>query len=242
MKKFRNMTAIVMVFAILAAICFTGSPIKAAEASTSSIASISGIEIGLYQSTYYIGKDKNNQYWGANTDWVDVYIDYDDDDDDDDDFAQSVSIEWSTSDPSIIEFVRIENGGEMCQFKVLKKGKATISVTVTDDNGRVFTDSRTITVKQTKKKISKLMFEGKGDDHTERIKVGRSEYIDNIIIYKPLSAFYNKLTVSSSNKKVVAIKKDADNRTMIVGKKKGRATITVRSSNGKKISFKVKVK
>ena len=241
MKKFRSMTALLMVLTLLATVCSTGLPFNTAKASTQPDAGISSIELEIYQSTYYIGKDKNNLYWGANTDWAEVWIDEDDDDDDFDDFAQDVSIEWSTSDPSIVKFLRFENDGEMCQFRVLKTGKATISVKVTDNDGTVFTESKTITVKKTNKKIKKLAYDGKGDP-TVRLKVGKSEYISNVVTYKPISAFYNKLTATSSNKKVAVIKKDADKRLMVVGKKKGTATITVKSSNGKKISFKVKVK
>lgn len=108
-----------------------------------------------------------------------------------------------------------------------KTGKATITVTMKSGAKATYTvkvQKGKVTTKSLKLNKSKCTLK-KGKTFT--IKVTR----------KPITAT-EKITYSSSNKRVATV----DKKGKITAKKKGKATITVKTSNGKKATCKVTVK
>lgn len=113
-------------------------------------------------------------------------------------------------------------------LKGVKASKKYVTVTVQTESGA----TATCKVKVVKNKVttSKLKLNKK----SVTLSKGASETLT--VTQTPISST-DKLTWSSSNKKVAKV----DKRGKIVAKKKGKATITLKSSNGKKVTCKVKV-
>lgn len=129
-------------------------------------------------------------------------------------------ITWKTSNKKV---VTVSSKGKI---KGVKTGKATI--TVTTSNGKKATCKVTV-VKSSKKSTS--------------IKLNAKTMSLNKGAYKQLKATItknstDKVTWSSSNKKVATVDKNG----VVAGVKKGTATITAKTSSGKKATCKVTVK
>jgi uncharacterized protein YjdB len=71
----------------------------------------------------------------------------------------------------------------------------------------------------------------------KRVTLKKGKKYNLTVTLNPVTAT-NKITWSSSNKKVATV----TSKGVVKAKKKGKATITVKSSNGKKATCKVTVK
>ena len=110
------------------------------------------------------------------------------------------------------------------KITAVKAGKATI--TATASNGKKATVS--ITVKNAPKKVS-------FKSNKVTVKVKKTTTLKVVL---PSNTASNKLTFTSSNKKVATV----SDKGVVKGIKKGTATITVKTYNGKKATCKVTVK
>ena len=120
--------------------------------------------------------------------------------------------------------VTVKNG--KLQIKAKKKGKAVI--TITDENGQV--SKVTVEVKKSVP-LKKLSLNKK----KVTLKVNQKEKL--VVTKNPVTAV-TKLKWSTSNKKIATV----DQNGKVKAKKKGKVTITVKASNGKKARCKVTVK
>ena len=120
--------------------------------------------------------------------------------------------------------VTVKNG--KLQIKAKKKGKAVI--TITDENGQV--SKVTVEVKKSVP-LKKLSLNKK----KVTLKVNQKEKL--VVTKNPVTAV-TKLKWSTSDKKIVTV----DQNGKVKAKKKGKVTITVKASNGKKARCKVTVK
>ena len=120
--------------------------------------------------------------------------------------------------------VTVKNG--KLQIKAKKKGKAVI--TITDENGQV--SKVTVEVKKSVP-LKKLSLNKK----KVTLKVNQKEKL--VVTKNPVTAV-TKLKWSTSDKKIATV----DQNGKVKAKKKGKATITVKASNGKKARCKVTVK
>ena len=120
--------------------------------------------------------------------------------------------------------VTVKNG--KLQIKAKKKGKAVI--TITDENGKV--SKVTVEVKKSVP-LKKLSLNKK----KVTLKVNQKEKL--VVTKKPVTAV-TKLKWSTSDKKIATV----DQNGKVKAKKKGKVTITVKASNGKKARCKVTVK
>ena len=120
--------------------------------------------------------------------------------------------------------VTVKNG--KLQIKAKKKGKAVISIT--DENGKV--SKVTVEVKKSVP-LKKLSLNKK----KVTLKVNQKEKL--VVTKKPVTAV-TKLKWSTSDKKIATV----DQNGKVKAKKKGKVTITVKASNGKKARCKVTVK
>ena len=120
--------------------------------------------------------------------------------------------------------VTVKNG--KLQIKAKKKGKAVISIT--DENGKV--SKVTVEVKKSVP-LKKLSLNKK----KVTLKVNQKEKL--VVTKNPVTAV-TKLKWSTSDKKIATV----DQNGKVKAKKKGKVTITVKASNGKKARCKVTVK
>ena len=120
--------------------------------------------------------------------------------------------------------VTVKNG--KLQIKAKKKGKAVI--TITDENGKV--SKVTVEVKKSVP-LKKLSLNKK----KVTLKVNQKEKL--VVTKNPVTAV-TKLKWSTSDKKIATV----DQNGKVKAKKKGKVTITVKASNGKKARCKVTVK
>ncbi len=120
--------------------------------------------------------------------------------------------------------VTVKNG--KLQIKAKKKGKAVI--TITDENGQV--SKVTVEVKKSVP-LKKLSLNKK----KVTLKVNQKEKL--VVTKNPVTAV-TKLKWSTSDKKIATV----DQNGKVKAKKKGKVTITVKASNGKKARCKVTVK
>ena len=120
--------------------------------------------------------------------------------------------------------VTVKNG--KLQIKAKKKGKAVI--TITDENGQV--SKVTVEVKKSVP-LKKLSLNKK----KVTLKVNQKEKL--VATKNPVTAV-TKLKWSTSDKKIATV----DQNGKVKAKKKGKVTITVKASNGKKARCKVTVK
>ena len=120
--------------------------------------------------------------------------------------------------------VTVKNG--KLQIKAKKKGKAVI--TITDENGKV---SKVIVEVKKSVPLKKLSLNKK----KVTLKVNQKEKL--VVTKNPVTAV-TKLKWSTSNKKIATV----DQNGKVKAKKKGKVTITVKASNGKKARCKVTVK
>ena len=120
--------------------------------------------------------------------------------------------------------VTVKNG--KLQIKAKKKGKAVISIT--DENGKV--SKVTVEVKKSVP-LKKLSLNKK----KVTLKVNQKEKL--VATKNPVTAV-TKLKWSTSDKKIATV----DQNGKVKAKKKGKVTITVKASNGKKARCKVTVK
>ena len=120
--------------------------------------------------------------------------------------------------------VTVKNG--KLQIKAKKKGKAVI--TITDENGKV--SKVTVEVKKSVP-LKKLSLNKK----KVTLKVNQKEKL--VVTKNPVTAV-TKLKWSTSDKKIATV----DQSGKVKAKKKGKVTITVKASNGKKARCKVTVK
>lgn len=132
----------------------------------------------------------------------------------------------ATSSSKKIATVKVSKKGVLT-ITGKKNGKATITV-YTTNGGKA-----TVKIKVQKAKVTtkKLTLAKK----KVTLKVKRKYTIS--VFRNPLTAT-EKLTFTSSNKKVATVNK----KGIVTAKKKGKATITVKSSNGKKAKLTVTVK
>lgn len=119
--------------------------------------------------------------------------------------------------------------GKTITLKGVKTSNKYVTVTVKTKSGAKATSK--IKVIKGKVSTSKLKLNKK----SVTLKKGKS--VTLTVTQTPITAT-DKLTWSSSNKKVATVNK----KGKIVAKKKGSAVITLKSSNGKKVTCKVKVK
>lgn len=130
-------------------------------------------------------------------------------------------LKWSTSNKKIAKVVDglvtpVKTGTATITVKTVKAGKtAKVKVKVIDPT-----------------RPTKVSLDQSG---TITMNVGSTLRLRATI--EPSTAVNSKLTWSSSNKKVVMV----DSNGLVGAVKKGTATITVKTSNGKKASVKVKV-
>lgn len=127
------------------------------------------------------------------------------------------------------KILRASVSNNQISLKGIKTSSKYVTVTVQTESGA----SATCQVKVVKDKVttSKLILNKK----TVTISKGASETL--AVTQTPISST-DKLTWTCSNKKVATVNKNGK----IVAKKKGKATITLKSSNGKKVTCKVTVK
>ena len=132
----------------------------------------------------------------------------------------SQKVTWKSSKKTVVS---VKNG----KIKGLKAGKSVISAKTS--NGK--TAKCTVTVKNAPKKL-KL----NAKNNAKTLKKGKKFQIK---VTFPSNAYSNKLTYSSSNKKVATV---SSKGLVKAAKKKGTAVITVKAFNGKKAKLTVKVK
>jgi uncharacterized protein YjdB len=132
----------------------------------------------------------------------------------------------TSSDSKVI---KASFSGNQISLKGLKTSSKYVTITIQTESGA--TSSCQVKVVKNKVTTSKLKLNKK----SVTLSKGASDSL--IVTQTPISST-DKLTWSSSNKKVVTVSKNGK----IVAKKKGSATITLKSSNGKKVTCKVKVK
>lgn len=131
-----------------------------------------------------------------------------------------------SSDPKVL---KASFSGNQISLKGLKTSNKYVTVTVQTQSGA--TSNCQVKVVKDKVTTSKLTINKK----SVTLSKGASDTLT--VTQTPISST-DKLTWSSSNKKVVTVNKNGK----IVAKKKGSATITLKSSNGKKVTCNVKVK
>ena len=133
-------------------------------------------------------------------------------------------VSWTSSKNSV---VKISGKGNAVTLKAgKKKGTAKITVVTAANASRTFTVKvQTGTVKTKKLKVS----------IARKLKLKKGKKVSIGALVSPLTT-QQKLTYSTSNKKVATVSKG-----VIRAKKKGKATITVRSGS-KKVTIKVTVK
>ncbi|MDO4632959.1 MAG: Ig-like domain-containing protein, partial [Eubacteriales bacterium] len=131
-------------------------------------------------------------------------------------------ISWSSNKPKVVEVNKITG-----QIRAKKKGSAVITVTLASGK----TASCKIKTQKKPVKTKKLSVESKN------LQLGKGSRYQLTVARTPLTAS-DKLTFTSSNKKVIKV----NGKGQLKALKKGSAKITVRSANGKKLVIKVKVK
>lgn len=129
----------------------------------------------------------------------------------------TVTVKWTSSDKKI---ATVSSKGV-----ITAKKAGTVVITVTTSNGKSATCK--LTVKPAPKKISFAKTK-------ITLKKGKTTKLKYTITKKT----YTTVTFSSSNKKVVSVDKNGKIKAL----KKGTATITVKTANGKKATCKVTVK
>jgi uncharacterized protein YjdB len=133
--------------------------------------------------------------------------------------ANNKLLDWSSSAPKI---VRVDANGKI---KALKNGKAVIKAVAKDGSGQVATCKITVGAKVKSVSLSKKSFTLKKNKSVKlRAKV------------KPLTAADKTVTWKSSRQKVATV--DANGK--VTAGSKGKATITVRTNDGKKVA-KIKI-
>jgi uncharacterized protein YjdB len=128
------------------------------------------------------------------------------------------------SDKTSVATVSVKKG----VMTITGKKKGTATITVTSTSGA--TAKVKITVAK-KVNVKKLVLNKK------RVTLKKGKKYNLTVTLNPVTAT-NKITWSSSNKKVATV----TSKGVVKAKKKGKATITVKSSNGKKATCKVTVK
>jgi uncharacterized protein YjdB len=151
--------------------------------------------------------------------------------------TKALTISSSTYDNDrIISVTSSDNGvlkASVSNNQIVLKGAKTsskyVTVTVTTESGA----TQTCQVKVVKDKVStsKLTLNKKSTT------LAKGEKDSLVVTQTPISST-DKLTWSSSNKKIVSVDKNGN----LTAKKKGKVTITLKSSNGKKVTCKVTVK
>ena len=141
--------------------------------------------------------------------------------------ASSDGLTWTSSDPSILS---IDNNGN-----AVANNKGTVKVTVKTNNGKTDSIAVTVYVANTTsggvKKVKTVTI----TSYPDEIIVGNTFQLQTKI--SPSLVDNNKLTYKSDNEKVLTV----DNNGLITAKKKGEATITVTSVNGKTAKVTIKV-
>ncbi|MBO5372875.1 MAG: family 43 glycosylhydrolase [Lachnospiraceae bacterium] len=135
--------------------------------------------------------------------------------------AANQAVTWTSNNESV---VTVKDG----KLTTSKKKTGTATITATTADGKTATCTVTVKKAPTKIILKKAKVTLK-KNKTHQIKVKK---------YKPSNAASYKLTYSSSKKKVATVSKTG----LIKAKKKGTATITVKTYNGKKAKIKVTVK
>lgn len=131
--------------------------------------------------------------------------------------AANPAVTWKSSNPKI---VYVSKSG---QVKALKKGKATITASADGKTAKC-----TITVKAAPKKISL-------NAKKKTLKKGKTFQIK---VKLPKNTASNKITYSSSKRKVVSV----SSKGKVKALKKGKAVITAKTFNGKKAKITITVK
>lgn len=118
--------------------------------------------------------------------------------------------------------------GTTITLKGVKTSSKYVTVTIKTKSGATATSK--VKVVKSKVSTSKLKLNKKN------ISLKKGKSISLVVTQSPISAT-DKLTWTSSNKKVATVNK----KGKIVAKKKGSCVVTLKSSNGKKVTCKVKV-
>ena len=148
------------------------------------------------------------------------------------DYATDKQVTWKSSNPAIVS---VDSSGNI---KALKEGTATITATST--NGK--TSTTTVTVLKKGTVVSGSSSSSSQDvisltvDPT-KLTLKKGEVMTVKTKISPNSAKDKSLTWSSNKPKIVGV----DPVGHIIAKKDGKATITVKSANGKKAKIKVTV-
>ena len=132
--------------------------------------------------------------------------------------AASRNVTWTSSKPSV---VKVTSGGNI---QAKKTGKAVITASLADGK----TASCTVTVKKAPKKITLKK-------KTKVLKLGKASKIK---VKFPKNTWSNRLTYRSSKKEVVSVSANG----VVIAKRKGKAVITVKTYNGKKVKMTVIVR
>jgi uncharacterized protein YjdB len=127
------------------------------------------------------------------------------------------------------KIVKASFKGSTISLKGVKASNKYVTIKIKTKSGATATSK--VKVVKSKVSTSKLKLNKKN----VTLKKGKSETLT--VTQTPISAT-DKLTWTSSNKKVATVNKNGK----IVAKKKGSTVITLKSSNGKKVTCKVKVK
>ena len=123
--------------------------------------------------------------------------------------------------------------------KITAKGNGTATITATTANGKKATVK--VTVKQTTKKVVLKVSDKTVTGKTYTLKKGKKVTVKATVTDakgKKVTSGNQKITWTTSNKKVATISKSGK----ITAKKAGTVTITAKTADGKKVTFKVKVK
>ena len=148
------------------------------------------------------------------------------------DYATDKQVTWKTSNPKIAS---VSSDGEV---KALKQGTATITATST--NGKTSTTEVTVlkagtatsgTPSSSQNVLSLIV-------KPTKLTLKKGEVQTVKVTISPSNAKNKSLTWSSNKPKIVGV----DPVGHIIAKKEGKATITVKSANGKKAKIKVTVK
>ncbi len=123
--------------------------------------------------------------------------------------------------------------------KITAKGNGTATITATTANGKKATVK--VTVKQTTKKVVLKVSDKTVTGKTYTLKKGKKVTVKATVTDangKKVTSGNQKITWSTSNKKVATVSKSGK----VTAKKAGTVTITAKTADGKKVTFKVKVK
>ena len=145
--------------------------------------------------------------------------------------ADNKTVTWSSSNKKV---ATVDKNG-----KIVAKGNGKATITVKTADGKKATVK--VTVKQATKKVvlkvGKKVVTGK----TYTLKKGKTATVKATVTDakgKKVTSGNQKITWTTSNKKVATISKSGK----ITAKKAGTVTITAKTADGKKVTFKVKVK